>query len=148
MSASMFKDLPKSRILKQIARLNLIAGTPQTAYKLGPEIKKLELILILKNVFKPAAGLKHFWRKNLPVLKFHNEHVDFVATRVRAHTKEEVAKVPSKIIVHGTDGSKKDIDCIFSSHSDILAKVVEATKAIPVEAAEIPVLAVPKAHLQ
>lgn len=148
MTASMFKDLPKSRILRQIARLNLIAGTPKTAYKLGPEVKKLELILILKNVFKPAAGLKHFWRKNLPVLKFHNDHVDFVATRVRAKTKEEVAKVPSKIIVHGTDGSKKDIDCIFTSNSEILAKLVEVTKATPVEAAEIPVIEVPKEHLQ
>lgn len=148
MSASMFKDLPKSRILRQIARLNLIAGTPETAYKLGPEIKKLEIILILKNVYKPAAGLKQFWRKNLPILKFHNDHVDFVATRVRAQDKEEVAKVPSKIIVHGTDGSKKDIDCLFTSHSDILAKLVEVTQATPVDAAEIPVLAVPKEHLQ
>lgn len=148
MSASMFKNLPSSKILKQVARLNLIAGTPETAFKLGPQIKKLELILILKNVFKPAAGLKHFWRRNLPVLKFHNEHVDFVTTRVRAQTKEEIAKVPSKIVIHGADGSKKDIDCLFTDHNDILKKVVDATKATPVDAADIPVVAVPKNRLR
>lgn len=147
MSASMFKGLPTSKLLKQIARLNLIAGTPKTAFKLGPQVKKVELILLYKNIYKKGSGLKRFWRYNLPVLKFHNDNVDFVLTRVKAGNKDEVSKVPSKIIIHNTDGTKGELDCALQTHNEILKKLVKATDAVLVPQQEIPTIAVPENRL-
>lgn len=143
----MFKGLPTSQLLKQIARLNLISGTPKTAFKLGPQVKKVEIIILHTNIYKRGAGLKKFWRQNLPVLKFHNEDVDFILTRVKAATKEEIAKVPSKIIIHKEDGSKGEIDCALQNHKEILRRLVKATDAVAVAAEDIPTIAVPENHL-
>lgn len=140
----MFKDLPRSKLLKQIARLNLIAGTPKTAFKLGPQVKKVELFLLHKNIFVPGAGLKKFWRQNMPVLKFHNDDVDFVTTRLIAENKEEVAKAPTKIIVHNKDGSSTEFDCALKTNSQILNELVKVTEGVKVSEENIPVIARPK----
>lgn len=138
MSAKMFKGLPINKLSKQMARLNLIAGTPQNAYKLDPQFKKVELILLHKNIFGPSLGMKKFWRHNLPVLKFHNDDVDFVLTRVRASTKAEIAQVPTKIILHDAQGQKTEFDCANAHSNEILERLVKATKAKPVPSSEIP----------
>lgn len=143
----MFKGLPTSKLLKQIARLNLISGTPKTAFKLGPQVQKIELVLLYKNIYKKGSGLKRFWRYNLPALKFHNENVDFVLTRVKGNDKSEIAKVPSKIIIHKTDGTKSELDCALQTNSEILKKVVKATDAVLVPQEEIPTVATPEDRL-
>lgn len=143
----MFKGLPTSKILKQIARLNNISGTPKTAFKFGPQVKKIELIILQKNIYKSSSGLKRFWRYNLPVLKFHNDNVDFLLTRVRAKTKEEIAQVPTKIVIHKDDGSKGEVDCAMQTHNEILKKLVKATDAVPVAAENLSTIATPEDRL-
>lgn len=143
----MFKGLPTSKILKQIARLNNISGTPKTAFKLGPQVKKIELIILHKNIYKASSGLKRFWRYNLPVLKFHNDDIDFLLTRVRANTKDEIAQVPTKIVIHRADGSKGELDCAMQTHNEILKKLVQATGAAPVAPEDLHTIPVPEDHL-
>lgn len=143
-NSAMFKNLPSSRILKQITRLNNIAGTPETAFKFNPKYTKLELFLIKHNVSGSAIGLKKFWRNNLPTLKFHNEDVNFVLTRITTSTKEDISKCPSKIIVYDNADKKYEIDCADRQVSDILAEVIKVTEASPVAEKEIPVIATPQ----
>lgn len=143
-SSSMFKNLPSSRILKQITRLNNIAGTPETAFKFSPKYTKLELFLIKQNVSGSAIGLKKFWRNNLPTLKFHNEDVNFVLTRINTTTKEDIAKCPTKIVVYDNASNKHEIDCADKQVSDILAEVIKATEATQIPEKEIPVIATPQ----
>ncbi|SGZ52226.1 CIC11C00000004822 [Sungouiella intermedia] len=147
MSASMFKGLPTSKILKQIARLNNITGTPRTAFKFGPLVKKIELIILLKNIFKASSGLKKFWRQNLPVLKYHNDDVEFTLTRVRAMSKEEIAQVPTKIVIHLADGTKSEVDCAMQTHNQILKKLVNSTGAVAIAPDDLHTIPVPENHL-
>lgn len=130
--------LPTSRILKQAARLDIISGAmpPARAYKLGDAVKKIELVMISKNVYKGDAGLKYFWRIDLPVLKFHNDDVEYVVTRVRA-SKEEIPQVPCCILVHEAGGNVQKIDCRNHFHSEILDKLVAATGATEIPALTI-----------
>lgn len=126
----MFKSLPKLRILRQIERLNLIQGTPRNAFRFNPDqVSKIELVLIQKNIHEPAIGLRKFWRENLPTLKFHNDDINFVVSRVQVKNKEEVKKCPIKIIVHQVTGDKIDINCAHLNQSRILSKLVKATNA-------------------
>lgn len=134
----MFQRLPTSSLAKQVSRLNLIAGTPKTAFKFGESTKKIELVLLEKNIAGPSIGLKKFWRVHLPTLKFHNDDVEFFCTRVRATTKEEIAKVPAKIIIHDTSNNKTEIDCSSHDKDRILRKLVKATGASPVPMDDIP----------
>lgn len=139
-STAMFKGLPSSRTWKQAARLNQIAGTPQTAYKFDPKYTKIELLLIQKNVFAPAFGLRRFWRQNLPTLKFHNDDVDFVLTRIATKTKEDLVKCPTKIILHHADGSVQELDCSNKHSNKILKELVALSEAKAVPKEEIPVV--------
>lgn len=139
-STAMFKGLPSSRIWKQAARLNQIAGTPETAYRFGPKYTKIELLLIQKSVHAPAFGLRRFWRQNLPTLKFHNDNVDFVLTRIATKTKEDLAKCPTKIILHHADGSAQELDCSNKHSNKILQELVALAEATAVPAEEIPVV--------
>lgn len=140
----MFKNLPASRILKQITRLNNIAGTTENAFKFSSKYTKIELFLIKDNIFGQAIGLKKFWRNNLPTLKFHNEDVNFVLTRINTTTKEDLAKCPTKIVIHDNADKKYEIDCANKLVSDILKEVVQVTEATPVPSSEIPVIATPQ----
>lgn len=142
----MFRGIPKLRLLRQVTRLNQILGTPETAYKLPSDVSKVELVLLSKNVFGPSVGLKRFWRQNLPTLKFHNVGVDFVMTRVRVTNKADIAKVPTKIVLHTRTGEKTDLDCSAQSNEQILKNLVQLTKAEPVPPEEIPRLSMPRAQ--
>lgn len=135
--AAMFRAAPSSPILRQVYRLNLISGTPKTAYRLGPEVKKVELFVISKNAYGPTAGLKKFWREYLPTLKFHNDDVNFVVTRIRPETKEEIKKVPSKIVVYDANNKETTIDCLGKHSSNIFRQLKKATNATPVPESEI-----------
>ncbi|KAK6458385.1 uncharacterized protein RJT20DRAFT_31326 [Scheffersomyces xylosifermentans] len=143
---SMFKDLPSSRILKQITRLNNIAGTTESAYKFDQsKYAKIELFLQQRNIHGPAVGLKKFWRLNLPTLKFHNDDLQFVLTRIATESKADVAACPSKIIVHGVDPKDNlEIDCAGKHSSVILQELVKATGAVGVPADEIPRIKTPQ----
>lgn len=142
-TCAMFKGLPSSKIWKQIARLNLIAGTPETAFKFDPSIRKIELFLIKQPVSGQAIGLRKFWRHNLPTLKFHNENVDFSVKHIVTETKEDIQKCPTKIIIHNEGSQVNELDCSNKHYSEILKEVVGLTKATPVPSEEIPVITRP-----
>lgn len=147
--ASMFKGAPSKPLLKQIYRLNLISGASTKAYKLdSSKYKTVELMLALKSVYGPAAGLKKFWRENLPALKFHNEDVNFVVTRVRPNSDshQDICAIPNKIIVHDASGNKSEIDCKGKHASNILRKLVQLTNAEKVADSEIPRLEFPNQY--
>lgn len=116
----------------------MIAGSSKNAYRLGENTKKIELVLLEKNIIGPRTGLKNFLKLQLPTLKFHNDNVDFFCTRVRATTKEDIAKVPTKIIIHDASSNKTEIDCHSLDENKILKKLVAATGATPVPESEIP----------
>lgn len=143
---AMFKNLPSSRILKQVARLNNIAGTAETAYRFdASKVKKIELLFIHQNILGAAVGLKKFWRHNLPTLKFHNDDINFVCTRINAETKEEAEKCPTKIIIHSPDNNKTELNCSAKHSSVILQELIKATGATSVPTSEIPVVKSPAA---
>jgi len=146
---AMFKDLPSSKILKQITRLNNIAGESHRAYKLdSTKFSKIELFLIQKNVHGPSVGLKKFWRQDLPTLKFHNDDIGFVCTRIQVDNKADVEKCPSKILVHKTAGGAIEIDCLNKHSSEILKELARVTEAKNVKADDIPVLVAPAEYVQ
>lgn len=138
MSAKMFKNLPTSSLAKQISRINMIAGTPKNAYRFGDNTKKIEVILLEKNIIGPRTGLRKFLKLQLPTLKFHNENVDFFCTRVRATSKDDIAKVPTKIVIHDASNNKTEIDCHALDEQKILKKLIKATEATRVPESEIP----------
>jgi len=141
---SMFKGLPSSRILKQIANLNRISGTPETAFKIDPaQVSKIELLLIQGNGHGPSVGLKKFWRHNLPTLKFHNEDISFVVTRINTSTKQEFEACPAKIVIHKSNSEKVQIDCAKQHSSKILESLVKLTGAASIPADQIPTISPP-----
>lgn len=147
--AAMLKTLPRSAILKQIARANAIAGSPATAFRLDPKlVSRVELVLVQKVHNYASSGLKDFWRQNLPTLRFHNDDVDFVLTRYGISSKEELAKIVAKIIVHSPDGSTLQINCANVDAPGILDLVVKATNAVSVPELEIPLIETPQKYIK
>lgn len=140
--------LPRNnKLLRQITRLNIIAGSPETAYRFGPDLKKLEVVIYSKNILGHAAGLKKFWKLNLPTLKFHNDAVDFVVTRVKPTKREDFDTIPLQVRLHNQDGSVSKLDCVNKSNLVILSEVVALTGATAVPVAEIPVIHRYKDHV-
>lgn len=134
-------SLPRNnKLLKQITRLNQIAGLPETAYRFGNNLRKLEVVIYSKGILGHAAGLKRFWKLNLPTLKFHNDNVEFVVTRVRPTTREDFNKIPLEVRLHQEDGSVNKVDCVNKDNSVILREVVELTKAEQVPEEQIPIV--------
>lgn len=141
MIKELVQALPRNnKLLRQITRLNLIAGSPATAFRFGPSLKKLEVVIYSKNVMGHAAGLKKFWKLNLPTLKFHNDNVDFVVTRVRPTKREDFNTIPVEVRLHQQDGAVTKIACLNKDHEQILREVVESTGASLVPEEEIPVM--------
>ncbi|WPK25502.1 hypothetical protein PUMCH_002819 [Australozyma saopauloensis] len=141
----MIKDLAQAlprhnKLLRQITRLNIIAGTPETAFKFGPELKKLEVVIYSKNILAHGAGLKKFWKLNLPTLKFHNDDVDFVVTRVRPTKREDFDKIPLEVRLHQENGKMQKVDCTNKDNESILREVVEMMNAKLVAEKDIPTL--------
>lgn len=144
---SMFKNLPTSKVLKQIARLNNIAGTPETAFKFPSKYNKIELLLIQKLVHGPSIGLKKFWRNNLPTLKFHNDETEFCLTRIKTKNKADLEKCPTKILVHSQNNEVIEIDCANKTAYEILKNLVKRTGANSVPAKEIPIIKEPTQNM-
>lgn len=136
----MFKELPTGALTRQLARVNLIAGTPSTAFRIDSQrTRRIELLLVHGLHHKPLAGLRRFWRYNLPTLRFHNDDVDFVCTRFTVGSKEEIPKIVTRINLHDANGKTTPVDCRNKSNVEILDLVVKATGAVPVPESEIPV---------
>ncbi|EGV61499.1 54S ribosomal protein, mitochondrial [Yamadazyma tenuis] len=129
---SMFPGLPKSRLLKQATRINIIHGSTATAFKFDPKFTRLDLILPQNRLHKPSIGLRQFWKHNLPTLKFHNYDTEFHVLKVQTDSDQELAKCPTKVVIH-TESGNQEVSCEGISHSDILAKVVQLTGATPVD---------------
>ncbi|KAM9935082.1 hypothetical protein OXX80_004673 [Metschnikowia pulcherrima] len=142
------KGLPGHKILRQIARLNLISGDATTAYRFPSNIKKVEIISMKKAINRRFVGLNQFRKWNLPTLKFHNDDVDFVVTRVSPVSPSEYPKVPCVVRVHKDGGEVKDIDCDGTGHGGILKKLIAATNAERVPHDENPAIPLPKVRLQ
>ncbi|CAK7903105.1 hypothetical protein CAAN1_16S01134 [[Candida] anglica] len=134
----MFKNLPKSRLLKQAARLNMIAGSAENAYKFGPKFTKMEIFLINQTPQKASIGLKQVWRQHLPTLKFHNEAFEFVLKRVNVANAEEAEKCPAKINLYDASNNKTELDCRYKSESEILQEILKVTGATAVKPEDIP----------
>lgn len=145
----MFKTLPRSQVLKQIARANIISGTPATAFRLDlKKVSRLELVLVQKVHNYASTGLKNFWRQNLPTLRFHNDDIEFVMTRYGVTSKEELAQIVSKIIVHSPDGTNLQINCANVDAPGILDLVVKATNAVSIPELDIPSIETPPQYIQ
>lgn len=135
----MFPDLPSSRILRQVARLNKISGTPDVAYKFDPKYTKMELLLPQARNHKDSMGLRQFWKHNLPTLKFHNDDIAFQVKKIQTESPEELAKCPTKLIVY-ENNEKVEIPCHNAESSEILSKLVQITNASSVPEEEIPTI--------
>ncbi|GEQ70031.1 hypothetical protein JCM33374_g3707 [Metschnikowia sp. JCM 33374] len=142
------KGLPGHKILRQVARLNLISGDSNTAFKLPSNVKKLEVLIMNKAVNRRMVGLNQFWKWNLPTLRFHNDNVDFVVTRIKPEVKEEYPRVPCAIFIHKKAGDVTRIECNDRSASWIVKSIVNATGAQVVPKEEIPHIPLPKVRLQ
>lgn len=141
---SAFKDLPTSPVLRQVARLNKIAGTPATAFRFDPlKVREIEVFLTQKNAHPPSKGLRKFWKENMPTLRFHNDDVGFAMTRIAVNKDEDLAKMKAKIVVHTTNDGSQSINCANKDQSVILDELVKLTEAKPVPEAEIPVISNP-----
>lgn len=139
--------LPTNKILRQIARLNLLAGKPQLAYKFDDKYKALELIVLSKNNYLKTAGIAKFWKYNLPILKFHNDDLDFIVKRVRPETKDDIKNFESALVVRSTDSEPIVIKCNDKSPGRILEELVKVTNARQLKQSEIPLIEVPAERL-
>ncbi|CAH2354499.1 54S ribosomal protein Mrp49p, mitochondrial [[Candida] railenensis] len=145
----MFRNLPKSRIAKQAARLNQIAGTSENAYKLGPKYSKMEIFLINQTPQRASVGLKQFWRQHLPTLKFHNDDFEFIMKRIKVEDTKEAEQCPVKIDLYEAQNQNKlTIDCSFKSESEILEEIIKSTEAAPVDSKDIPKLELKKKSVE
>lgn len=138
-AAAMIKGAPRSPIQKQLFRLNTINGTLSRAFKFGPDVKKIQLNILHKRTYGPTVGIIKFWRMWLPILKFHNDDTDFVVTRFKANTKEELSNVKTTITVHNSNGTSDVINCANRHTDEIIENLVKYTKATEIPKDEIPV---------
>ncbi|VEU21844.1 DEKNAAC102822 [Brettanomyces naardenensis] len=134
----LIKGLPKSKVYKQLAHLNLIANYEGSAYRFN-DVSKLELIFKKMNAYG-HMGARKFWMNNLRTINFHNPQLPIEVHRVECATKEEQMNCPSVLKVYLKDGQIKSIDCKSKQHQDIMKELVELTKAEKVPEEEIPVL--------
>lgn len=135
----MFPGMPSSRLLKQAIRINKIHGDTNTAFTFDPKYTKFELIFPQRRVHTPSIGIRHFWKHNLPALKFHNFDRDFAVRKVATESGEELQQCPVKLVVHETL-NKVEIDCGNLDNSEILAKLIQATGASPVPESDLAAL--------
>lgn len=131
----MFADLPKSRLLKQSARINKIHGDSLNAY-IMPAIKKVDLVFPFNRSYRPAFGIRQFWKHHLPTLKFHNYATEFNVLKVETENEADLKKCPIKVIVHD-ELNKHEINALDLQPNEILSKLVELTKATPVPESDL-----------
>ncbi|OBA24085.1 hypothetical protein METBIDRAFT_30437 [Metschnikowia bicuspidata var. bicuspidata NRRL YB-4993] len=105
-------------------------------------------MIMLKIAQRRSIGLNHFWKWNLPTLKFHNENIDFVVTRIQPETDEDYPKIPSAIFVHKAGDKMTRVECNGKTHEWILKNLVSATGATRVPVEDIPHIPLPKVRLQ
>lgn len=134
-------SLPRLGLIQKLERLNGIAGTPSTAFRINTnKFKGLELQL--NQEIAPAAGLTQFWKTNLPPLRFHNDDFNFRVTKIKLDDVEAQAEIcPVKLKVFGVeDKDSFELDCKGKPSDYILQEFVKRTGAEAVPEEEIPVL--------
>lgn len=131
----MFAGFPSSRLLKQAARINKIHGDSLNAYVL-PGVKKVDLVLPFTRSYRPAFGIRQFWKHHLPTLKFHNYETEFNVMKVQTESETDLKNCPVKVIVH-EDLNKHEINALDLDPNEILTKLVELTKAKPVPESDL-----------
>lgn len=134
----LLKGLPRSKVLKQFAHMNLISNYEDSAYKFK-NVTKLQLIFKKMNAYG-HMGARKFLQTNLKTISFHNPQLPIVVERVECATKEEQMKCPSILKVSFADGTTKTVDCKSKQHQDIMKELVELTHAEKVPESEIPVM--------
>lgn len=93
----MSSALPKSRIPRQLARLNAIARGPG-AVRLPAEVKSINLAFKYQNK-NGHMGPRKFWQDSLPQVQFHNQTVPIAVERTFANSPEEHATIPATLSI-------------------------------------------------
>lgn len=134
---------PGSQYFREIASLKRITGAIETrkaAIKIDPlKYNKVELIMPLNRYLK-SRGLRHFWKTYLPTIKFHNDDINFIVTRVTTsdpNDPEQAKKVPVKIHLHNLNSPVKEINVDSVGVDAILDQFITSAEATPVDPKDI-----------
>ena len=74
------KNKYNKKIENAIKKINKLTANPETSFKFDAErFKEIELFVYGQRpiTYKPAWGLKLFWKDNLPTLRYHNPDIQF-----------------------------------------------------------------------
>ncbi|CAK9442148.1 uncharacterized protein LODBEIA_P58910 [Lodderomyces beijingensis] len=129
---------------KQIAKINTLRGTPETSFKFdASKYKEFEMFIYHQTpvVYKPAHGIRSFWKKSMPTLRYHNPQIQVTVNAVVVDDEKDLVKIPLKLKIHGHKPEDNAvIDCASKSPSQILAELVELTNARRMTQDEIPLI--------
>ncbi len=138
------KNKYNKKIENAIKKINKLTANPETSFKFDAErFKEIELFVYGQRpiTYKPAWGLKLFWKDNLPTLRYHNPDIQFTVNNITVESESELSKLPLKLKVHGTDQSNSfEINCTDKPPSKILSELIEITKARKLTEEELPKL--------
>ncbi|KAG5417985.1 MRP49 [Candida metapsilosis] len=138
------KNKYNPNLLKQIKRINNLRGKPENSYKFdASKYKELELFVYQQRpfVYKPANGIRYFWKESLPTLRYHNPDVQFTVTNVTVENEEDLPKLPLKLQIHGqSEENNSVIDCASKPPHQIFSELIKVTNARKLAEEEIPKL--------
>ncbi|KAI5960744.1 MRP49 [Candida pseudojiufengensis] len=129
-------------VLKQIKKVNRLRGEPKNSYKFDPtKYKEIELFIYHQRpiLYKPANGIRYFWKESLPTLRYHNPEIQFTVNNITIEQEEDLSKLPLKLKIHGIN-SKDDslIECASKPPHKIFSELINLTNARQMTVDEIP----------
>lgn len=143
----MIQQLPKTRIARQLARINNISNNPPAALKLSKNLSSVNLTFKFKNN-GGHMGIRKFWQLYLPTIKFYNPSLIVNVTRISLVEKDSkldkasmykiendlklIEKCPANLILNFNDGSSKTLDCKNKHSDDILNEFKSSVDHEPV----------------
>lgn len=130
--------LPKSRVARQLARLNAIACGPG-AVRVPPSVVGVHLSFKFQYE-NGHMGPRKFWRENLPQVQFHNPGLSISVERKYANSVDDTATIPAHLSIKFQDGKEQVINVQHKHSNEILKSFIEATGATVIPVEEQPVL--------
>lgn len=130
--------LPKSKIPRQLARLNVISSGPG-AVRVPADVKSVNLSFKFQNSHG-HMGPRKFWQANLPQIQFHNPTLPISVNRTYANSLEEHASIPAVLSIKFENGSEKSVNVKNKFSLDILEDFIRLSGATKVPLEEQPVL--------
>ncbi|KAI5949613.1 MRP49 [Candida jiufengensis] len=131
-------------VLKQIKKVNRLRGTSKNSYKFDQsKYKEFELFIYHQRPFlyKPANGIRNFWKESLPTLRYHNPEIQFTINNITVENEEDLTKLPLNLKIHGTSKENDSvIDCISKPPHQIFSELIKLTNARQMNDEEIPKL--------